>query len=282
MAHDTQPASVQIVGRPTFSRASGGYDARYIPTLRAVENRHFWFRARNAVLEGIVRRIEPTLRPDYQILEVGCGTGNTLRVLSRICTRGRVYGMDFQIEGLHIARHRTARPVLQGDIRRAPFGRRFLFDAVGMFDVLEHIDEDEAVLAAIRSQLVPDGLLLLTVPAGPELWSTFDVAAHHRRRYTAAELGRKLQRCGFSLEYLSPFMVVLYPLLWVRRRFSSRVSQAEDLFQASLAEFRIIPFANAALFLALRAEAPFIASRRVLPFGTSLLAVARRSSNGAA
>jgi SAM-dependent methyltransferase len=277
MSRDPHAATPKIVGGGASARAADGYDARFIPTLQAVEDRHFWFRARNAALEGLVRRIEPTLRPGYRILEIGCGTGNTLRVLSSVCTRGCVYGMDVQIEGLRLARDRTARPVIQADIRRAPFAAPIRFDAVGMFDVLEHIEEDEAVLAAIRSQLAPDGLLLLTVPAGPELWSIFDVAAHHRRRYTAAELQRKLTGSGFIPEYLSPFMALLYPLMWVRRRFSALASLDQDPFEASLAEFRVVPVANTVLFWTLRAEAPLIASHRVLPFGTSLLALARRA-----
>ena len=253
----------------------GGYDAKYMPLLRAVEDRHFWFRARNAMIADLIRQIEPALAPGYRVLEIGCGTGNTLRVLDTVCNRGLVVGMDFLREGLLLARDRVNCPVVQGDVRAAPFLDDVRFEIVGMFDVLEHIDDDCATLRTLRSRMTGDGVLFLTVPAGPALWSAYDVAAGHCRRYRARDLTAKLMDAGFRVEYLSPMMSVLYPLAWLSRRVSGRLRRTENGPDGVTEELRVVPILNEVLFGMLMAESRMVAGRRVLPFGTSLIAIAR-------
>lgn len=246
-----------------------------MPFLRVAEDRHFWFRARNDVIATLLRQLEPAFPQGYRAIELGCGTGNTLRVLADECRRGRVFGIDFQREGLQHARQRVGPRVVQADVQRSPFSPSLRFDLIGMFDVLEHVDDDCRVLADIRSWLTDAGMLMLTVPASPALWSAFDVAAHHRRRYTAEELESKLTGAGFRVEYLSPFMVSLYPLAWIKRRFhSSRIQR--DPFAAVIDDLRIVPVVNGALEWLLSRELRPIAARRRLPFGVSLIAIARR------
>lgn len=251
----------------------GGYDERYVPALAAAEDRHFWFRGRNAVIRAVAARLEATLPDRYRILEVGCGTGNTLRVLDDVFRRGSVLGMDWQHQGLAIARRRVACPVVQADLRQAPFPPDLAFDVVGMFDVLEHLADDAAALSAIRERLTPGGLLLLTVPAAPELWSAFDVAARHCRRYTAETLQRALIAARFDLHYVSPFMTALYPMAWLKRRWSPRRRRHVD---PVLDDLRIVPGLNGALARLLGWEAGHIAAGRRLPLGTSLIAIAGR------
>ncbi|HMD36851.1 MAG TPA: methyltransferase domain-containing protein, partial [Vicinamibacterales bacterium] len=197
----------------------------------------------------------------------------TLRVMAAECRRGRVFGIDAQREGLEYARRRVGARVAQADAAHPPFGAATAFDLVGMFDVLEHIDDDVGALSAIRDLIVDRGFVVITVPASPKLWSAFDVASHHRRRYEAAGLGDAIRRAGFSVEYLSPFMSVLYPIAWIRRRAVA----AADPFAAALADLRVVPGVNGVLRLMASAEAFAIARRRRLAFGTSLIAIARRT-----
>ena len=110
-----------------------------------------------------------------------------------------------------------------------------------MFDVIEHIDDDSAVLAKVRSMLARDAYLLLTVPAGAELWSAFDEAAGHYRRYTADELRAKLVAAGYRVDYVSPFMTALYPIAWVRRRLGRRAANPERAFELACRDLRIVP-----------------------------------------
>jgi SAM-dependent methyltransferase len=251
------------------------FDARFVPHLRAAEDRHFWFLSRNAIIAALLSRIEPILPRRYRVLEIGCGTGNTLKAIRGVCGRGSVVGMDLYHEGLALARDRVASPLVQGDVARPPFDPSARFDVIAMFDVIEHLDDDGAVLAMVRSMLAPNAFLLLTVPAGAELWSAFDEAAGHYRRYTADELGAKLVAAGYRVEYLSPFMTALYPLAWVRRRLGRRAVNAEQAFEVARRDLRIVPVLNPLLRWILSREARPISTGTRLPFGTSLIAVAR-------
>ncbi len=257
--------------------ARASYDSAYFAPLARIEDRHFWFRSRNRVIEGLIRRIESELRPGYRVLEVGCGTGNVLRVLRRVCTRGMTLGMDLFAGGMRFARQRTDAELIRGDVHAPPFGAHF--DLIGLFDVLEHLPDDVEVLGALRVLLTPGGRLVLTVPAHPSLWSYFDEASRHARRYDESDLIRKLTGAGFEIEYWSYYMMILFPLLWAGRRWASlnnRRSPGEGrIRELANAELRIIPGINELLTLVLTLELQIIGRRRQLPMGTSLLVIAR-------
>src|SRR5882672_9147751 len=131
----------------TQQRRVGGYDPVFFAGLCAVEDRHFWFRARNQVISALTSQAVATLSPGYRVLEVGCGDGNVLRFLERACPTGEVVGMDLYSEGLKYARTRTSCHLVQGDASRSPFGKRF--QVIGIFDVLEHLPDDERILRDI-------------------------------------------------------------------------------------------------------------------------------------
>ena len=266
----------ELAGKPVDRRS---YDPEFFGHLFAVEDRHFWFRARNHAIATVVTQIEARLTSGYRVLEVGCGTGNVLRVLEQHCTRGVVVGMDLFAEGLRYARRRTSCMLVQGDVHAPPFAARF--DLIGLFDLLEHLSEDAPVLRTVHDMLAPEGTLLLTVPAHPSLWSYFDSASRHRRRYAPAELERKLSGAGYRVEYLTQYMATIYPWVWLRRVFAALADRraAGDVDRAAeLAskELRIRPVFNELLAWLLSYEARLLARRRRLPIGTSLIAVARK------
>ena len=145
---------------------------------------------------------------------------------------------------------------------------------MGLFDVLEHLDRDDAALEALGAIMPTGGQLMLTVPASASLWSYFDVAAHHRRRYDIAQLRQTMENAGFQVEFLSPFMATIYPLVYAGRKLASWRGQSAR--QSAGYDFTIVPGINEVLAFILRQEARLVASRRVLPFGTSLLALAHK------
>ncbi len=150
-----------------------------------------------------------------------------------------------------------------------------------MFDVLEHVPGDVAALRDIRELIESRGALLLTVPAHSSLWSYFDQASRHCRRYERAELQSKLEEAGYVVEYLSECMSAIYPLLWAHRRLVGLFAGKGGPEQADLRvlvsrELRIVPVLNGLLTWVLSAEANWVARGRRLPAGTSLLAIARR------
>src|SRR5690349_10563409 len=87
------------------------YEPAYFAQLFAIEDRHFWFRARNRVLGRLVAGLTRGLPPGYRVLEVGCGTGTVLHTLEQACPAGTVIGMDLFAEGLAFARRRTTCPL---------------------------------------------------------------------------------------------------------------------------------------------------------------------------
>jgi SAM-dependent methyltransferase len=255
------------------------YDPTYFQPLAEVEDRHFWFRARNRVIATLVHELVFGLRPGYSVLEIGCGTGNVLRALKDACPGGVVVGMDLHQDGLRFARARLPDALLvRGDAAQPPFTNRFA--VVGMFDVLEHLDDDVAVLGSARSLLAENGRLVITVPAARSLWSYFDEAAQHVRRYERRELAEKLRRSGFEVEFLSYYMMPLYPVLWVGRRIASRQApsrgdSSERNRELVNQELHVNPMASAMLGPLLALELPWLRGRRRLPFGSSIVAVAR-------
>jgi SAM-dependent methyltransferase len=252
---------------------AGGFDPRYVPALAAVEQRHFWFRARNRIISTLARQIVRDFAPGYRVLDAGCGTGNTLRALKDACSTGSLFGADLYLEGLRFARRVADARVVQADVGELPFGSRF--HLIGLFDVLEHIDEDAASLARIVRALDPAGAVLITVPADRGLWSYFDEAAHHCRRYTIDTLRTCINAAGLSTEFISPFMTITYPLLRLSRAVGRIFGQSQPAAAARLYELRVVPVLNPLLEAALAPETRALAARRTLPFGASLVAVAR-------
>ena len=262
---------------------SESYEPEFFASLFAIEDRHFWFRARNRVIGALVRDLTANLAPGYRVLEVGCGTGAVLATLEKTCDQGTVIGMDLFEEGLGFARQRTSCQLVQGDIHNPPFEEKF--DIVGLFDVLEHLPDDRRVLNDLAHLLAPGGALMLTVPANPSLWSYFDEAGHHQRRYEEAELTQKLQESGYRIEFLTPYMAALFPLVWLGRRLAARRAgwskdgDKNQVNKLTSDEFRIVPVLNEVLAQWLFLEARWVARRRHLPLGTSLLAIARREKD---
>lgn len=255
------------------------YDPDFFAPLFAIEDRHFWFRARNHLLAAVARQLTAGMHSGYRVLEVGCGTGSVLKTLEAACPDGCVYGMDLYREGLVYARRRVSAPLVQGDVHRPPFAQQF--DLIGMFDVLEHLPDDVGVLRDLGKMLAPGGWLMLTVPAYRSLWSYFDEAARHQLRYAPSELRERLLAAGFRVEYLSPYMTLLFPLVWLARRVAARLpgkaaSEEQRNHDLTENELRTIPVVNEILAWILSQETRPILARRVLPFGTSLIAIAQK------
>lgn len=222
------------------------------------------------------------LKPGYGVLEIGCGTGNVLHMLRETCTYGKVIGVDLFMEGLQFAKSRSGASLVQADVGALPFADSF--DLVGAFDVLEHLPDDVGALQRIGAVLKPGGTLLLTVPAHRALWSYFDEASNHCRRYEMRELRTKLASNGFEVEYISEFMVSIFPLVWVSRKLATLLNRwtasgaRKDSYELANRELRIIPIVNRLFAATIAQELKFIGRRRVLRHGTSIIAIARKNT----
>jgi SAM-dependent methyltransferase len=239
--------------------------------LYALEQDYFWFRER---LQLLLWAFERYASASASFLEIGCGTGAILSALARAHPRVSAWGCEAYVEGLELARTRVdPGRLLQVDARCLPFADEF--DAIGMFDVIEHIEEDEAVLAQAHRALKRGGVLLVTVPQHGFLWSPSDEHAGHVRRYARDDLVRKVRQARFRVLRCTSFVSVLFPLLLL-----SRVRRRHRKYNA-LDEFRVSRTINYLLGLALAAERAAIRAGASFPFGGSLLLVARREENEA-
>jgi SAM-dependent methyltransferase len=257
-------------------------DQSVFDELFLAEDRHFWFRARNTIIAAALDRATRSLRPDYRVLEIGCGTGNVLRILEKHAGFQRVTGMDLFAGGLPYARRRTRCALIQADMHHPPFDT--FFDVIGMFDVIEHLADAELALRRVHSLLNTGGKLLLTVPAHMSLWSYADRFAGHYRRYASSELTDLLSSAGFHIEYLTAYMAAIFPLMLLRRqlinRFSRKAQEMENQKHLFFRELHPVPLVNGFLRWVLEREATVVRAGYTIPFGTSLLAIASKPGQG--
>lgn len=174
---------------------------------------HWWYRGRRAVLDTVIKR-QLSLPTTARILEVGCGTGHNLAMLTQ---HGTVEGVEMDTPARALASKRLGRPIIDAKLPDLESVTRNQYDMVGLFDVLEHVDDDVAALKGIADCLAPNGKLLLTVPAFPFLWSAHDVVHHHHRRYTKKELRAVVKAAGLRLDTVSWFNSILFAPIVVAR-----------------------------------------------------------------
>lgn len=235
------------------------------------ETRHWWYagmrRVALAVLAEALRD-----RRDLTILDAGCGTGGTTVELRRW---GDVVGVDLMWEALVPARGRGLESLARANVERLPFANA-RFDVVTSFEVLYHlgVSSDEAALLELRRVLKPAGLLMLRLPAHDWLRGEHDRLVHTRHRYARGEVVAKLTRVGFEVEQVSWANTLLFVPAVAKRLMERADGHAgagggePDLWQPPE------PL-NLLLESAVAVEALAIPRRLPLPFGLSLLALAR-------
>lgn len=254
---------------PELAAQNDGFDPELFRRYAQVEAGNFWFRSRNALLQKVMRRHFPQAA---NILEIGCGTGFVLANIRATYPAARLSGSDIFTEGLGFAKQRVPSATLfQMDATAIPF--REEFDLVGAFDVLEHIEDDELALAQIHAACRSGGGVIFTVPQHPSLWSRMDEYAHHKRRYTRAELLEKMQKAGFKVRYATSFVTLLLPAMWLSRLLQRNAPPVEDGMDPGL---KIHPLLNAAFGTAMGFERGLLALGLRFPLGGSLLVVAEK------
>ena len=208
-------------------------------------------------------------------LEIGCGPGYVLKGLSDFSDL-RMTGSDVHIEGLRFAAKRLPQiEFIQCDATQIPFSEEF--DVVGAFDVLEHIEDDVSVMGSVLRALKPRGLFFITVPQHKFLWSSVDEFGCHKRRYSRKQLKEKLAASGFRIESWSSFVFTLFPLLLASRlmKKNQRVGHAKS--EVAAIELQLPRIVNSMLELFMRVDEFLIRNGVSLPFGGSLIVVARKS-----
>ncbi|MEO0270964.1 MAG: class I SAM-dependent methyltransferase [candidate division WOR-3 bacterium] len=232
------------------------FDFNLFPKLKEAEYDYFWFEVRR---KWIFDKINKLKKPPAKLLEIGCGTGN---ISSHLSLYGySVVGCDYYIEGLKLAW--PGFKIVCGDARNLPF-RDESFDIVGLFDVIEHFEDDLHIIEEAKRVLNTKGFMVLTVPAQEELWSEFDISVFHKRRYTKKKLKELLLKAHLkiiSIEYM--FMFLYLPIKYIRNK------------NPNLDTFKINKYLNKFLKIVFNFERK-ISKFWNLPIGTSLIAIAQK------
>ena len=253
---------------PGIIREGAGFNPAYYAELARLESANFWFSVRNSLITQMLGIYFPKAR---KFLELGCGTGYVMSGIAEAYPHLSLSGSELFAQGLPFAAQRVpAATVFQMDARAIPYESEF--DVIGAFDVIEHIEEDERVLAQMHQAVATGGGIMLTVPQHRFLWSQQDEYACHVRRYEAAELRGKVERVGFTVVRMTSFVSLLLPLMFLARRRKRGADKEFDPME----ELRIGGLLNTALKAVLGLEVALIRAGVSMPVGGSLMMVAMK------
>ncbi|WP_306117700.1 MULTISPECIES: class I SAM-dependent methyltransferase [unclassified Roseitalea] len=223
---------------------------------------HWWFAARRDLIGATIERL--IRLPDRPaILEAGCGTGGNLRMLASL---GDLDAFEYDEAARAIAETKADVAVGHGALPDViPFAPK-RYDLIGLFDVLEHIEDDRATLNRLGERLAPDGRLFVTVPALPWLWSAHDERHHHFRRYTRRSLRRTAQEAGLAVQDCFYFNSLLLPVAVAMRAVKAalRSDSPDDTLPAN--------WLNGALYRVFASERHLV-GRLPMPVGLSVCAI---------
>lgn len=234
-----------------------------------LEESLWWMVGRRAVLARLLDRAQ-AMRNLGKIVEIGCGSGGDLPVLSS-------YGEVVAIERSPLLAGRARARGLAREVVEADFFDLELDSGVDLyclFDVLEHIEDDAAFIRRLEQHSDPGQLLLISVPACPWLFSRHDTLLHHHRRYTRRGLDELLDRSGFEVQFSSYFLFFAFPavvLARLREKWLERIGRASN--EVSLGA--VPAWASHILTCVMRFEAWLLGYLR-FPIGVWAFSLARR------
>ena len=231
--------------------------------LDEIEEGHWWFVGKRLILRRLLERLETG-----RMLDLGCGTGGVLRDWKG---SGSCVGIDRSALALQICARRGFTTLARGDLTQLPFRERS-FDTVLLLDVLEHLEDDVDFLQKAARVCREGGLLVISVPAFPSLWSQHDETFEHYRRYRVSGLQEVVEAAGLQSERFTHTNALLFPVAALWRLLSYRLGVGRI---APKHDFWPIPrWLNALLIQVYRFEA-WLLGLANLPAGVSVVCLAR-------
>lgn len=236
-------------------------------TREEVENGHWWFVGRRAIIRTLAAELPPGPR-----LEIGCGyRGGIALALSE----GMKIGLDRELEKLAwLSQEQSAHPV-QANADQLPFDNG-CFSSCLLLDVLEHVQDDWLVLAETHRILRAGGRAIVTVPAYPLLWSTHDQAEQHLRRYRRGQLLKLCKSLGLHPLRSGYFNTILFPVAAAWRLVSRRLFDGRRPHD----DFHSLPTPVNQFLAAVFGAERYLAQHLPAPFGLSIFAVLEKQRNG--
>jgi SAM-dependent methyltransferase len=231
----------------------------------ALQEEHWWFVARRDVIQSFIKMQMPQ-GSGSKVLEIGCGVGGNVGLLSQ---SGQYRGIDMHKPAIDYCSEKYPQFEFQctrvEDIPQEFSSNKF--DSIYLLDVLEHIDDQVAILKSTQNYLTQSGKILLTVPAFKFLWSPHDDFVHHVRRYTKAGLKKVLEDSGYKVERISYFNSILFPLALIQRLGMRMLNKKLNTHLSTP------PTIVNWLFKVIFTQEAWILKRINLPVGLSIIAV---------
>lgn len=246
--------------------------------LYVKEHNYWWHIGKRAIVYSLLSKyMRPGSQDGRQALDLGCGAGLNLDHLAEYAAP---VGTDFSEEALKFCMRRGHTRLCKADAAALPFPDQ-QFDIITALDVIEHLDDDVVALRELRRTMRPGGLLIVSVPAYPALWSYWDDILGHRRRYTTAMMREAVTRAGLRVRKVSySNAIILPPTVAVRILKTLRLRAAETGGETADPETDFMPvpdWLNKLLIKYYMWEARTLRRNR-LPFGLSVVCVAQRDA----
>jgi len=258
-----------MVTLPVMGEGGVRVDPREYEIMYRAEQSHWWYEGMTAITRSILQ-IFYAPGAGLRILDAGCGTGAGLLFLSQY---GRVFGLDISPDALRFCADRGCKEVARASVMALPF-RASSLDLVTSFDILYFKGiHDETALQETARVLRSGGRLLIRVPAFDWLRGTHDERVSTAHRYTSRELADKLGKSGFEIEFMSYANMILFPLAALKRLSERWLTPQKD------SDIAVQVGALSGLFRKCLVLESRLIRHRPLPFGLSVVAVARKNSS---
>lgn len=176
-----------------------------------IEKKHWWWEGRRELLRYFFKNRRPK-----HVLDIGCGTGETLSFLRRFYPSAKLYGVDTSSRAISYSKLRGHKDIKKASATKLPFKNDF-FDVVLFLDVLEHIKDDNKAIREAKRVLRKGGIVIITAPALSFIWSDHDTKQGHQRRYTRREIRKLAADNQLGISFISYFNFLFsLPIIVIR------------------------------------------------------------------
>lgn len=186
-------------------------EERLLDKFNQIEARHWWWEGRRELVRQLLKG-----ESIKRVLDIGCGTGETMNFIKALIPKSEVHGIDTSRVAITYSKGRGHKNVRLSGAEKLPFKNNY-FDAILFLDVLEHIENDIGALKEAKRGLKKDGVIIVSCPALPILWSDHDANQGHIKRYQISDFRKLAKATDMTIEWVGYFNFFLSPIIAIMR-----------------------------------------------------------------
>lgn len=234
-----------------------------------INENYFWHKARRDFIDFLLSKyLKNDSKSKKNILEIGCGTGDQIPIISK---HGNYFGIEKDINAFEKAKN-YKKEIYNVSLEELSSSEKY--EAICLFDVLEHIENDFQALKKINNLISNKGRLFISVPAHQIIFSRHDLALKHYRRYNMKALKKMLEKNNFRIVKSLYWNYTLFPFIFMIRLFQKIIDKNKNQEKSDIQKInRII---NSFLYTVLGLENFLIKLGFRPPFGLSIYIVAEK------